>query len=230
MTISAQSILRRVVKQLNDETSVRWTIPELTRYFNDGQREIATLRPDSMSKRMAHTLVAGHKQTIPEDGTKLIDINANAAGRKAAVTLVAPALLDAQQRNWRNMAGSAEILHYTYDPREPKTFEVFPPALPTAVLDLEYSVLPEDIAEDAGNTTLASVTGNLAMGDLFANAQQHYILFRCYSNDTEYANLGIAQTYQQRYANDLGVEVKMTVGVGPTEKRLASAAQALQEA
>jgi hypothetical protein len=228
MSIPAQSIIRSIAGTLNDKTTVRWTVPDLISYFNDGQREIAALRPDSMSKRISHPLVAGFKQSIPEDGTKLIDINANAIGAKGAVTLVAAALLDAQHRNWRNLPGSVDIRHYTHDPREPKTFEVYPPALNTARLDLEYSALPEDIESAA---TIEEVTGNFAMGDLYANALQHYILCRCYSKDTEYvANSAIAISYQQRYANDLGVEVQMTVGIGPTEKRQASAAQAMQGA
>lgn len=196
MPISAQSIIQRVVKVLNDETSVRWTIPELARYFNDGQREIAALRPDSMSTRIMHPLVAGYKQSIPPNGTKLIDINANAVGTKGAVTLVASAILDSQMRNWRNIPGTAEILHYTYDPREPKSFEVYPPALSTAVLDLEYSAIPTDIPEPATGTIYTDVTGNFSMGDLFSNALQHYILFRCYSKDTEYtANAQRAENF-----------------------------------
>jgi hypothetical protein len=231
MPIPAQSIIQRVVGTLNDVTSVRWTIPELIRYFNDGQRDIASLRPDAMNTRTMHTLVAGYKQSIPANGTKLIDINANGTGTKGAVTLVASAILDAQMRNWRNIPGTTEILHYTYDPREPKTFEVYPPALPTAVLDLEYSALPADIAEPAIGTTFADVTGNFAFGDLFANAQQNYILCRCYSKDTEYtANPQRALSFRQDYASDLGVEIKATVGIGPTEKKQASAAQAMQGA
>lgn len=231
MAITAQSIIQRIVRDLNDQTSIRWTIPELVRYFNDGQREIASLRPDSMNIRVTHPLVAGAKQSLPANGTKLIDVNSNAAGTKGAVTLVASAILDAQVRNWRNLPGSNEILHYTYDPREPKTFEVYPPASSTAALDLEYSALPTDIAEPAEGTTYTAVTGNMSQSDLFANALQHYILYRCYSKDTEYtANPGMAQSYQQMYANDLGVEIKMTVDVGPTEKKQASAAQAMQGA
>ena len=227
MAITAQSIIQRIVKVLNDETSVRWTIPELVRYFNDGQRDIAMLRPDTTSIRTMHTLTAGHKQTLPANGTKLIDVNAN--GNKNAVTIVASAILDAQIRNWRNLPGTNDILHYTYDPREPKTFEVYPPALATAVLDIEYSALPADIPTPAEGTTFTAVTGDFAMGDLFANAQQNYILYRCYTKDTEYtANPQRAAAFQQAYANDLGVEIKMTVGVGPTEKKIASAAQAAQ--
>lgn len=231
MTITAQSIIKRIVRDLNDETSVRWTIPELVRYFNDGQREIATLRPDSMSQRVMLQLVAGAKQSIPVNGTKLIDVNANGAGNKGAVTLVASAILDAQVRNWRNLPGALEVLHYTYDPREPKTFEVYPPALSESVVDLEFSALPVDIPEPPEGTTYTSVVGDFAMSDLFANAQQHYILFRCYSKDTEYtANPALAQSYQQMYANDLGVELKMTLVSSPTQKKQASAAQAVQGA
>jgi hypothetical protein len=225
MATTAQSIIQRVAKTLNDETSVRWTIPELVRYFNDGQRDIATLRPDSTSVRTQHQLAAGHKQTLPANGTKLIDVNSN--GNKGAVTLVASAILDAQIRNWRNLPGTNDILHYTYDPREPRTFEVYPPALATASLDLEYSALPTDIAEPGEGTTYTAVTGDFSLGELFANAQQHYILFRCYSKDTEYtANPARAQAFYQAYANDLGLEIKSTVNVGPTEKKNASAAQA----
>lgn len=226
MPITAQSIIKRIVRDLNDETSIRWTVPELVRYFNDGQREIATLRPDSMNLRVMHPLVAGYKQSIPANGTKLIDVNANGSGSKGAVTLVASAILDAQVRKWRSLPGSLEVLHYTYDPREPKTFEVYPPALGTSVLDMEFSALPVDISEPAEGTTFTSVVGDFAMGDLFSNAQQHYILFRCYSKDTEYtANPALAQSYQQMFANDLGIEIKMTVSVGPTQKKQASAAQ-----
>ncbi|MFW9595551.1 MAG: DUF6682 family protein, partial [Macromonas sp.] len=40
MAISAQSIIRRAVETLQDPTSIRWPVPELVRYLNDGQREI----------------------------------------------------------------------------------------------------------------------------------------------------------------------------------------------
>ena len=39
MPIAAQSIVRRVVETLQDNTSVRWPVNELVRYLNDGQRE-----------------------------------------------------------------------------------------------------------------------------------------------------------------------------------------------
>jgi hypothetical protein len=222
MAISAQSIIERVVQTLNDATSVRWTIPELCRYFNDGQRDICSLRPDAMSVRVMHTLTTGYKQTLPANGTKLIDIYAN--GKKNAVTRVSAALLDSQAPAWRNLPGTNEVMNYTYDAREPKAFEVYPPALATAVLDLKYSALPTDITIPALGTVFTDVTGDFSAGDLFANAMQNYILYRCYSKDTEFsANPARAQAFQDAYTNDLGVEIKATIAVGPTDKKHESA-------
>jgi hypothetical protein len=209
MALTAQSIIQRVAGTLNDLTSVRWTIPELCRYFNDGQRDILMQRPDARNLRITHPLVAGSKQTLPADGEKLIDINANAAGNRRAITLVDRRILDAQVPTWRNLAGSAEILHYTYDGREPKTFEVYPPALSTASVDMEYAAQTVDIAIPADGSTFTAVTGNLSLSDLFGNAMGNYLLYRAYTKNTEYtANPQLAAAFYGAYVNDLGIEAK----------------------
>lgn len=38
MPIPAQSVIRRAVETLQDNTSIRWPVGELVRYLNDGQR------------------------------------------------------------------------------------------------------------------------------------------------------------------------------------------------
>ena len=48
MAITAQSLIRRVVETLQDNTSIRWPVAELVRYLNDGQREVAIYRPDAV--------------------------------------------------------------------------------------------------------------------------------------------------------------------------------------
>lgn len=223
MPITVQSIIQRVVVELNDETSTRWTVPELVRYFNDGQRDIASNRPDIFLKRVKHQLTAGARQTIPQDGSKVISILANSEGSKGAISLVSSALLDAQARNWRSGAGSDDIQHYTYDPREPTVFEVYPPALSTAKVELEYSALPVDVAEPPEGSLYTAVTGTFGMGDLFANAMQNYILFRCYSKDTEFSvTPQRAQFFYQAYGSDLGIELRGTVATAPNTRKSAT--------
>lgn len=217
MTITAISILERVSRELNDRTNIRWTVPELCVYFNDGQRDIVAHRPDAANVRTSMALTQGFLQDLPAGGEKLISVNNNTGGTRGAVTLVSRAILDVQIRNWRNLAGSNDILHYCYDVRRPKVFEVYPPAGNAASLDIEYLAPPQNITVPAEGAALSTVTGNLGLSDLFANPMTNYILYRCYRKDTEYtANPDRAAAYYQAYGNDLGVEFKATADFAPT--------------
>lgn len=76
MAITAKSILSQVARDLNDETSIRWTTGDLVAYFNDGQRDILTHRPDARNVAADLSLVAGAKQALPAGG---------AAGRRVTI-------------------------------------------------------------------------------------------------------------------------------------------------
>jgi hypothetical protein len=218
MPIAAQSIVRRVVETLQDNTSVRWPVNELVRYLNDGQREIVLYRPDAMVTNAAISLVAGSKQALPANGTKLIEIVRNTGGSRRSVRLVNREILDSQAPNWHNITGSTEILHFMYDPRDPKIFYVYPPAADSgASLDAVYAALPTDVAEPADGALYTAVTGNISVPDIYGNVIQDYVLYRAYSKDSEYAgNAARAQAHYGAFANALGVEMKATVNFQPS--------------
>lgn len=216
MTITAQSIVRRVVETLQDNTSIRWPINELVRYLNDGQREIVLYRPDSMVTNASVTMVTGSKQAIPATGSKLIEVIRN-TGTKRAMRITNREILDAQTPGWHNLTGVTELLHYMYDPRDPKVFYVYPPATTAASVDLVYSALPTDITEPADGVLYTAVSGNISVPDIYGNTIQDYILYRAYSKDSEYAgNAARAQAHYGAFANALGIEIKATVAVAPT--------------
>lgn len=218
MTISAQSIIRRAVETLQDTTSVRWPVSELVRYLNDGQREVVLYRPDSMVTNATVNCVAGSRQTLPPDGAKLVEVIRNAAAgtSKKAVRMTNREILDAQIPGWHNLAGVNEVLHFMYDPRDPKTFYVYPPATTSAQLDIVYSAYPTDIAEPADGSLYTAVSGNVSLPDIYGNALLDFILYRSYSKDSEYAgNAQRAQAHYAAFANALGVEIKATVAVAP---------------
>ena len=220
MAISAQSIVHRVVDILQDTTSVRWPVPELVRYLNDGQREVVLYRPDATIKSATVTCVAGAKQALPSDGAKLIDVIRNSAsgGTNKAVRLVAREVLDAQIPNWYGFSGELDVVHYTYDPRDPKTFFVYPPALTTTRVDITYSAFPTDVTEPADGSTYDDVAGNMDLPDIYGNVVTDYILYRAYSKDSEYAgNAQRAQAHYGAFANALNIEVQGTTGVAPTK-------------
>lgn len=217
MPITAQSIIRRCVETLQDNTSIRWPVSELVRYLNDAQREVILYRPDAAVTNASVPLVTGSRQNLPVGGTKLVEVVRNSAGTKRAVRMVNREILDAQLPGWHAQTGVTEILHYMYDPREPRVFYVYPPAAATgAAVDLSYASMPADIAEPSEGALYTSVTGNLGVPDIYGNAVQDYVLYRAYTKDSEYAgNAARAQAHYGAFVNALGVEVKATVAVAP---------------
>jgi hypothetical protein len=235
MAINAQSVVRRVVDGLQDSTSVRWTLRELVRYLNDGQREIIMYRPDAMVTNASLALTANQaKQNLPVTGavgTKLIDIVRNTGGSKRAIRMINREILDAQFPNWQGTANTGtEILHFMYDARDPKTFYVYPPAGTGSSVEAVYAALPSEIAapidgavlpaDSATDTTSPTmVLGTISVPDIYANVLADYILYRAYNKDSEYAgNSARAQAYYASFANALGIEIKATIAVAPATK------------
>jgi hypothetical protein len=217
MAVTAQSIIRRVVETLQDTTSIRWPTNELVRYLNDAQREVGTYRPDALITTATHSLVAGSKQALPANGLKLLDIVRNAgANSSRAVRMTNRQILDAQVPNWHSLAGTAEVLHFIYDPRDPTVFYVYPPAAVGAAVYMIYAGYPANVAEPADGTTFTAVTGNIGVPDIFANALADYILYRAYTKDTEYAgNAARATAHYQAFVNALTVEANATAVAAP---------------
>jgi len=217
MTIAAQSIIRRVVETMQDNTSVRWPVAELVRYLNDGQREVVLYRPDSMVTNATVALAGGAKQALPANGSKLIDVIRNTSGNKRSVRMTVRNILDTQSPNWYNLTGVTEILHYMYDARDPKVFYVYPPAASSgASVELVYSAYPTDITEPADGAVYSAVTGNISLPDIYGNVLADYILYRAYTKDSEYAgNAQRAQAHYAAFQAALTTEMAGTTGVAP---------------
>lgn len=217
MTIAAQSIIRRVVETMQDNTSVRWPVAELVRYLNDGQREVVLYRPDSMVTNATIALASGAKQALPSNGSKLIDVIRNTSGTKRSVRMTVRNILDTQSPNWYNLTGVTEILHYMYDPRDPKVFYVYPPAAASgASVEVVYSAYPTDITEPADGALYSAVTGNISLPDIYGNVLADYILYRAYTKDSEYAgNAQRAQAHYGAFQAALTTEMAGTTGVAP---------------
>lgn len=215
MTIAASAILQKVVLLLVDATSIRWPIDELIGYHNSGQREIVTYRPDAIGVTASIAMVAGSRQTLPATATKLGQVYRNTSGAKRGITHAPRQLLEEQVPGWHALAGVTEILHYVYDPLDPKVFYVYPPAASSgASVEALYFVLPTDIAAAGAGKFYSDVVGNISVPDIFENALIDYILYRAWSKDSEFAeNERLAAMHYAAFANALGIEQKATVGV-----------------
>ncbi len=207
-TILASAIIGKAAIITQDNiANVRWPQSELLGWLNDGQREIVVLKPSASVTNVAVQLTANAtKQSIPAAGVQLIDVTRNMGSNGAtpgnAIRLISREVLDAQVSDWHGAANAGgDIKHYVFDPRDPKTFYVYPkaPATPWYV-EIVYSSAPADCA---------SVTSAITVDDIYSNALVNYILHRSYSKDTKYAgNVQLAAAYYSAFANAIGAKAQ----------------------
>ncbi|NVZ08017.1 hypothetical protein HW932_01925 [Allochromatium humboldtianum] len=220
-SVLVRDLITRAQTILQDTTSTRWPVEELVGWLNDSYREIILARPDANSETGTFTCSEGTRQELAKsDGgfpnaLRLLDIVRNVAptSSKRAIRHIDRQILDDQRRGWHADTPSVNIEHFMFDSRLPRSFLVYPPAAPTAQLEVVFSSVPlahpvED-AEDGSTATIHIV-------DSYANAMLDYILYRAYTKDAEYAaNAQRAANHYQAMATALGVKTQTDLAVDP---------------
>jgi hypothetical protein len=202
-TMTAQNVMDKVITLLSDQTNIRWTQSELLGWINDGVREVALHKPEACVKAVNVVLTPSTpKQSIPADGTQFLKAvrNTGSDGTKLGrgITICDKNSLDGFQPTWYRDSYGPEIVHFMFDPENPRGFYVYPKA-PSSALNIEvmYSYSPADVA--AGSA--------IPVDDIYANALVHYTLFRCYSKDADYTNdTNEANRQYQLFASSLGIK------------------------
>lgn len=228
MAIAAQTIIDRAETILQDTTNIRWPASELVQWFNDAQREIVNFKPESSVTNTVLQLAQDTKQTLPSAAIRLIDVVRNMGSGStpgSAVRLVMREVLDAQRPDWHTEAGATTIRHYIFDARNPKNFYVYPkPSTGTVNLEVVYSVAPTDVTESGG-----TVSGNLALDDIYSNAVLDFILYRAYSKDAEYAqNAQRAAAHFQQFTTSVGARTATDGAVNPNANSVWNPANPMQ--
>ncbi len=174
MATTAKQVIDSAVEVLHDDAGVRWPRADLLGYLNDGQREILLYRPDASTALVNHALTAGFLQTLPAQAIRLMDVKCNVSGR--ACKLAKRDSLDDQRPSWRTDPSSATVKAWTYDERDPKRFEVWPPATAFAALRLLISVPPADVLTEGAS---------ISLDDMYKGPLVSYIIHRAYLRDSE---------------------------------------------
>ena len=207
----ASDILTRAGRILFDTTQVRWSQPELLDYVSDGQRQVVIYRPDSNPSNKSVQLVGGSRQTIPEDGIRLLrvvrNMGANGATPGRAIRQAERTALDNELPNWHFESPSATVQHYVFDNVDPKRFYTYP-AVSGAVgrtasvwVEIVYSSAPPQVT---------SPDQSLVLEDHYLNAILDWVLYRAYSKDASYAgNMQRAGAHLQAFAAALDVQMKI---------------------
>lgn len=216
MTTTARSIIERAHTVLSDADGVRWPAYELVAWLNDAQRQYLVKRPDQKVTTEAVSLVAGFRQTIPANAIALQDIPNNAAGGKRRIDKINMWTLDAVSPNWRSSTPSTEVRHFMHDLREPRVFQVYPPAATGAAVDMTYTPYPTDVPIPVDGAIASTVTGNIDLPDHAAEALLNFVLYKAYSKDAEFGgNSNTAAGYLALFNAAVESQLQSTANVAP---------------
>jgi len=214
MTLSVATVLSVTDDLLLDASRVRWTVAERIRYMNEAMGAILNRKPSALQKRSVVTLVAGTRQSIPSDGSVLLDVVRNfasdgtTAGR--AIRRTDRQLLDDTDPDWHTTRAKTAIKHFTFDDRAPKDFYCYPPAVAGIKAEVIYAALPTPLAEDAS-------TGQLEIGAEYQEAVVNYVAYRCNSKDSEFAAPAIANAFYQAFEAALGMKAGADMAASPNQ-------------
>ncbi|MCG5537862.1 DUF6682 family protein [Halorhodospira sp. 9622] len=193
-TVTAEMILNRAARTLHDDTGVRWTPEDLLTYLSDAQREIVMLKPAANAINDVVALTPGTRQRLPSDGMTLIDVvrnmgsNGDTPGR--AVRSVRRYILDATRPDWHTEPTSAEVKHFMFDDRDPKTFYVTPGQPdPASYLEIVYAASPAEVT---------STQQAIGLDDVFQTPIFYYVMSRAHAKSST-PNLQVAAIYYEQF-------------------------------
>jgi len=210
----AKEITDRASVLLLDPTQVRWTEEQLIDYLNDGQREVVIHRPDASTRVEVISLTDGStRQAVPVDAIRLLDVTRNMGTTGSTPGLpimqIERNILDTQIPDWHSSTPQTKIKHYTYNARTPDVFFVYPRPGNSVKVEVIVSVPPSNVSSSAAQITISAI---------YANALLDYILYRCFSKDSEYADPNKAVGYYNAFLQSLGTKTQVDVAMVPKQK------------
>jgi hypothetical protein len=191
--------------------------------MNESYLAITLARPDANAKTGSFTCAAGTRQVLSSEfpsSLRLLDVTRNLATNSGykVIRLVARSVLDDQRPAWHAETGTTSIQHYTFDPRQPKEFFVYPPATTAAEIEVVYTDSP-------GATTLTEAqldpagtdATTILLDDIYMSPMIDWILYRAYSKDAEYgANEQRAQAAYGAFNAALATKNQVDSAVSPS--------------
>ena len=221
-TVKVTDIIRRV-EDVPQDTNIRWPRTELQNWMNESYLAITLARPDANAKTGSFTCAAGTRQVLSSEfpsSLRLLDVTRNLATNSGykVIRLVARSVLDDQRPAWHAETGTTAIQHFTFDPRQPKEFFVYPPATTAAEIEVVYTdspgatALTETQLDPAGSDTTV-----ILLDDIYMSPMIDWILYRAYSKDAEYgANEQRAQAAYGAFNAALATKNQVDSAVSPS--------------
>jgi hypothetical protein len=233
MTVAASELIRRAGVILGDESYVRWTLPELCGWLNEGCKAIVLAKPSAKSSSVILTLQAGTLQVLPADYLALLRLNrnlkTNAESPRVGGRMIRPTtrdLLDAAAPYWHDPAKTpyrAEVRQFIYDNENPREFYVYPGNNGSGIVEAVVSEAPATITATGATDEIGSYATNIDLDDVWEAPIVDYIVYRAYLKDETYAAQGSrAQMHFGQFAQAVGIKQQVETNTSPnTDARIA---------
>jgi hypothetical protein len=177
MIYKGTDIVGRARLILMDAGAKAWTDIELYGWLNDGRSVLYQLRPDIFTEDGEMTLVAGTRQTVPDQSDRLFTIEHNVSHKdKRTISLTTDQVLDRFRPQWRTKKQSTEIEHYLYAEAGGTDYEVYPPAVVGVKVWGSWAKPPAALT--VGSTVDLDAEGELA------TAYIDYVLARAFQKES----------------------------------------------
>lgn len=197
---SGQDLVKSLrMTQLNDPDSVTWSDLALIDVLNEALRMLILVRPDASSKVAVMPVRDGTRQSIPDDGIRLLRVIRNINdddGAGLAVRLVQQEDMDGMSPDWHTMQGYI-VKEYMYDVRTPRQFYIYPAVTPASKLEIEYSCSVTKI-------TGLNFDGPFPVSEIFSQPIQELMLYKLLSGDATNGQSGA--THLQTAMELLGIK------------------------
>ena len=172
----------RVLLRDIDDGGISHKDEELISWINEGQAEIARIRPEASSATMNVALIAGVHQTIPDGSTLLLEVVANVDMPGGELNRIVRSVdrdtLDKEDVNWP-LAPSADLIkRFVVSATDPRSFYVYPPHTGNSAKGIKIVVgqAPDEV------TAMTDVIG---LPSIYSAPLANYVLYRAFLKQLE---------------------------------------------
>lgn len=231
--LAGRDIMEAAFILLQDDDHIRWPLPELARWINEGVRALLLAKPSAHSGTRVLSLGEGTLQHIPTVAgqptpLQLLDITRNLldadeprrGGRIVKAT--SQAALDAINPNWhdpRHERYRRDVRHFIFNEESPLDFYVYPGNDGTGVVEAVVSTLPAALAAEGDDGALESYAGDIGLPALYQPPLVDYVCYRAHSKDALTGNAALAQLHYQQFATAIGLKIQVEGATSPNARR-----------
>lgn len=196
-----QVIIDSVSVTINDPNHVVFSEAQKITALNEAILATAMYRPDATVMMANIAIVAGTKQTLPNDAVRLLrvvrNINNTTAGK--TVRLMSLDRISDRVSDWHNKTGS-EILEYAYETTNPLVFWVFP-----SLTDITNRYL--EVVYQKALTPISASSETFPINNVYFPAVKEWMLYVLWGGDDEQSpNYNKALKRQESFFNLLQVK------------------------